>query len=250
MLIGFHLRHCFSPLEPITDILLNEVVEYKRIGTLAPVFGYNADEQHIDRICMMPFDGIEHTYPSKRKQAAVFQFALCLGERRESDAETHHFVVLAGINDDAHQVQVGNADILVDELVHLSLTQRGKPIEVAITDIEHLENLASIAFFHQFLSGEFVYLEIITPAYHLCNLAELLRYGLGHLHLALHPVVVFLESTYLLHMTRIVGKVIVGIGCGILAESFDKHTFTVGVGKSHRSYHRIHATLPSPLFNF
>ena len=249
VVVGFHLRHGLGPFEPIAVVLLDEVVEDERIGSLAPIFRQHTDEQHVDRVGVMPFDGVEHSNPSEGQQFAVLQLALRLRERGEGDAETHHLIVQVAVYDDAHQVEVGYADILVYELIHLALAQRGKAVEVAVADVEHLEHLAPVALFQEFLARELVHLQVIAAAYHLGNLSELLGNALGHLHLALHPVVVFLETAYLLHVTGIVVVVIVGVGGGIFAESLDEHAFAVGIGKAHRTNHLVHAPLASPLGN-
>ena len=89
----------------------------------------------------------------------------------------------------------------------------------------------------------------VAAAYHLRDLRELLGHLLGHLHLALHVVVVLLETVHLLHVLWIVGVVVVHVHRGQLVEALHEHTLTVGVDKAQWTGYLHHAPGLTPVLD-
>ena len=94
-----------------------------------------------------------------------------------------------------------------------------------------------------------MYTQVKALRYHLCDACKLIRNLLRYPDHALHVVVVLAEAAHALDMLRVVAVVVMGIHRGQGVEALHEHSFAIGVGKAHRSYHLEHTPLGSPLLH-
>ena len=90
-----------------------------------------------------------------------------------------------------------------------------------------------------FAGGVFLDLQVVAFLHYFGYPHIFLGNGVGHFHVEFHPVGLFGEA-HAFHMLRIIGVIIDGGHGAYLLEPFDKHSFVVHVGESHRSYDGFH----------
>jgi len=117
-LVGLHLRSCFGPLKAIALKLANQVVENQRIGAFATILRQHAYQQQVDGVGIVPFQRFQQFPPAKRQESAIASALECTGERGECYTKSYHLIA---IHNTCNQVQVGNLDVIVHQLVYLML---------------------------------------------------------------------------------------------------------------------------------
>ena len=136
-LVGLHLWTSLGPVETVGLELTDEIVENKGIGTLATIFGQHTNEQEVDSIGLVPLKYLQQVPPSKGQVTAVVGLLQGTRERGEGDAEAYQFVA---IHDTCYEVEVGNLDVVVDQLVYLVIRQLTEAIKDIVGFVEQIED--------------------------------------------------------------------------------------------------------------
>ena len=110
----------------------------------------------------MPFQNFQHGPPAERQQTATVGLAQRFGEGGEGDAEAYELIILRCVDDTGHKIQIGKADIFVDEPVYLVCRQLGIAIEVFIGSVEDGEELTSAAALFELFEVELPHLQAIA----------------------------------------------------------------------------------------
>ena len=121
-----------------------------------------------------------------------------------------------------YQIQISNLNILVYQLINLTVGQLRIAIKVFIGSIDNVKEFTPFATIQQFLTCELTHLQVVAFAYHLGNLMELVRDYLRNLDLIFHIVIVLLKASQLFNMLLIVGIIIIDVHGGILIEAFNE----------------------------
>ena len=144
-LIRLHLRHCLRILEAIALEPLYQVIEDERVGTFGPIFWQHTNQQQVNHLGLMPLEGAQQVPPTEGQQVTVACLAECRGERGEGNAEAHQLMVgRIPVLNGSNQIQVGNLDILVYQLVNLAVGEVRITIEVVIGSIDDIEYLMTL----------------------------------------------------------------------------------------------------------
>ena len=245
-LVRLHLGTCDGPFEAIGLELTDEVVEDQGVGTLAAVLGQDADQQQVDGVGLVPLQGLQQRPPAEGQEPAVVGLAQRLRERGEGDAEAYHLIA---IHDSGHQVQVGYLDVVVHELVDLTLRELGETVEILIGGVQQMEHLTTEAFIDQFLPRELMHAEAIALLDQLGGLRKLIGHHLRNGDLILQVVVVLQVTPDTLDMLRIIGVVVVDVHRGQFVETLDEQTFAVGIDETQGAGNLVHALFTTPVLD-
>ena len=188
----------------------------------------------------MAFGGTQHMPPSEGQESSTTAFLHGSAHRRHGYSDADELVVSVAILDARYQIEVKHRQVFLHILVYLPWCELREAIEVLVCVVDEIEDLITIAF-TDILPRKLFHMEVIPVSDHSGNLGVLLRHLFRHPNIVFHVVGVFLPSSHLLHVARIVVIVVDGRHRSELVEAHDEHTLRVHIGKAKRSYYLRHA---------